>query len=42
MDGRDQNKYRTLVGKPNGKIQLLIPRRGWDYNIKIDLKWNRI
>jgi hypothetical protein len=29
---------RVLVGKPEGKRQLGIPRRGWEGNIKADLQ----
>jgi hypothetical protein len=30
--------YRILVGKPEGKRPLGIPRRRWDYNIKMYLR----
>jgi hypothetical protein len=30
--------YRILVGRPEGKRPLGIPRRRWEYNIKMDLK----
>ena len=30
--------YRVLVGKPEGKRPLGIPRRRWKYNIKMDLQ----
>ena len=30
--------YRVLVGKPEGKRSLVIPRRRWEDNIKIDLQ----
>jgi hypothetical protein len=30
--------YRVLVGKPEGKRPLGIPRRRWDDNIKMDLQ----
>jgi hypothetical protein len=33
-----RNAYRTLVGKPEGKRPLGIPRRRWVDNIKVDLK----
>jgi hypothetical protein len=36
--------YRVLVGKPEGKRQLVRPRRRWDDNVKMDLQevgvWN--
>jgi hypothetical protein len=32
------NAYRILVGKPEGKRPLGIPRRRWVDNIKIDLR----
>jgi hypothetical protein len=35
--GEKRNAYRTLVGKPEGKIPLGRPRRRWMDNIKIDL-----
>ena len=30
--------YRVLVGKPEGKRPLGIPRRRWEDNIKVDLQ----
>ena len=30
--------YRALVGRPEEKIPLERPRRGWECNIKMDLK----
>jgi hypothetical protein len=30
--------YEILVGKPEGKTTLGRPRRGWENNIKMDLK----
>jgi hypothetical protein len=30
--------YRVLVGKPEGKRPLGIPRHRWEYDIKMDLK----
>jgi hypothetical protein len=30
--------HRVLVGKPQGKRPLGIPRFKWEYNIKIDLQ----
>jgi hypothetical protein len=41
MKEEKRNVYRSLMGKPEVKIQLGRPRRGW-YNIKMDLgeiKW---
>jgi hypothetical protein len=32
--GQKRNVYRTLVGKPEGKIPLGRPRRRWMDNIK--------
>jgi hypothetical protein len=32
-----RNAYRLLVGKPEGKRQLEIPRRRWVDNIRMDL-----
>jgi hypothetical protein len=37
MEGR-RDVYRVLVGKPEEKIQLGRPSRGWEDNIKIDLQ----
>jgi len=36
--GWDRGTYRVLVGKPEGKKPLGIPRRRWQNNIKMDLK----
>jgi hypothetical protein len=33
-----RNAYKILVGKPEGKRPLGRPRRGWEDNIRIDLK----
>jgi hypothetical protein len=33
-----RNAYRILVGKPEGKRQLGIPRHRWVSNIKMDLR----
>jgi hypothetical protein len=38
MCGLVRNAYRTLVGKPEGKIPLGRPRRRWVDNIKMDLR----
>jgi hypothetical protein len=35
--GKKRNVYRILMGKPEGKISLRIPRRRWVDNIKMDL-----
>jgi hypothetical protein len=32
------NAYSILVGKPEGKRPLEIPRREWEDNIKMDLR----
>jgi hypothetical protein len=36
--GKKRNAYRILVGKPEGKKPLGIPRRRWVDNIKMDFK----
>jgi hypothetical protein len=36
--GEGRNKYRVLVGKPEGKRQLERPRCRWGDGIKIDLR----
>jgi hypothetical protein len=36
--GEMRNLYRILVGKPEGKIPILRPRRRWENNIKTDRK----
>jgi hypothetical protein len=35
--GEIRNAYKILVGKPEGKRPLGIPRRRWEHNIKIIL-----
>jgi hypothetical protein len=35
--GEKRNVYRLLVGKPEGKRPLGIPRRRWIDNIKVEL-----
>jgi len=35
--GERRGVYRVLVGRPEGKRPLGIPRRRWEDNIKIDL-----
>jgi hypothetical protein len=37
-DGEKRKTYRILVGKPEGKRPLEIPRRRWVANIKMDLR----
>jgi hypothetical protein len=40
--------YRVLVGKPEGKMPLVRPRRRWEDNIKLNLQerdvgiWTRL
>ncbi|KAJ4449040.1 hypothetical protein ANN_00434 [Periplaneta americana] len=36
--GESRNAYRVLVGRPEGKRPLGRPRRGWEDNIKVDLR----
>ena len=36
--GEDRGVHRVLVGKPEGKRPLGIPRRRWEDNIKMDLQ----
>jgi len=36
--GQRKCLYRVLVGKPEGKRPLTIPRHRWQDNIKIDLQ----
>jgi hypothetical protein len=36
--GKRRGVYRDLVGKPNGKRPLGIPRRRWEDNIKKGLQ----
>jgi hypothetical protein len=36
--GGKRNKYRILIGKPEGKGPLTRPRRSWVDNIKMDLR----
>jgi hypothetical protein len=35
-NGREEERYRLLVGKPEGKRQLGRPRRRWADNIRMD------
>jgi hypothetical protein len=37
-NGGDEDVYRILVGKPEGKRPLGRPRRRWVDNIKMDLR----
>jgi hypothetical protein len=36
--GEKRNKYRLLVGKPEGKRPVGSPRRTWVDNIRMDLR----
>jgi hypothetical protein len=36
--GGEANELRVLMGKPKGKIPLGRPRRGWENNIRINLR----
>jgi hypothetical protein len=36
--GEEGDVYRVLVGKPEGKRPLGIPRHRWEYNIRMDLQ----
>jgi hypothetical protein len=36
--GEGRGAYRVLVGRPEGKRPLGIPRRRWEYNIKMDVR----
>jgi hypothetical protein len=36
--GEGRGVYRVLVGRPEGKRPLGKPRRGWEDNIKMDLR----
>jgi hypothetical protein len=40
--GEGRVVHRVLVGKPEGKRPLVRPRRGWEDNIKRDLKWEGV
>jgi hypothetical protein len=40
--GTERKAYRILVGKPEGKRPLGIPRCRWVDNIKMDLKSDRM
>jgi hypothetical protein len=36
--GERSGAYRALMGKPEGRWSLRRPRRGWEDNIKMDLR----
>jgi hypothetical protein len=36
--GENINTHKSLVGKREGKIPLGVPRRGWEDNIRRDVK----
>jgi hypothetical protein len=36
--GEKMHEYRALVGKPEGKSPLRMPRHRWKDNIKMDLR----
>jgi hypothetical protein len=36
--GEGRGVYKVLVGRPEGKRPLGRPRRGWEGNIKLDLR----
>jgi hypothetical protein len=36
--GEKRNAYRILVGNPEGKRPLGIPRHRWEGNIRVDLR----
>ena len=36
--GDRRRAYRVLLGRPDGKRPLGMPRRRWEHNIKIDLQ----
>jgi hypothetical protein len=36
--GEDRGVYRVLVGKPEGKETIRVPRHRWEDNIKMDLQ----
>ena len=38
MYGERRGAYRILVGKPEGKRPLGIPRHRWEDDMKVDLK----
>jgi hypothetical protein len=40
--GERRNGYRILVEEPKGKRPLDRPRRRWDVNVKMNLRWNEV
>jgi hypothetical protein len=36
--GEGRGAYRTLVGRPEGRLPLGRPRRRWEDNIKMDIR----
>jgi hypothetical protein len=40
--GGMRSAYKILVGKPEGKRRLGRPRRRWEVNIRMNLKWNSV
>jgi len=38
LDNRIMSEIQVLAGKPEGKRRDLRPSRGWEYDIKMDLK----
>jgi hypothetical protein len=36
--GEERKVYKVLVGKPEGKIPLGRPRRGWENGIRMELR----
>jgi hypothetical protein len=42
MNEANRNAYRILVGKLEGKRALERRRRGWVYNIKMDLRYDGV
>jgi hypothetical protein len=37
MHVRDKDCIKLLAGNPEGKVPLGSQRRGWEYNIKVDI-----
>jgi hypothetical protein len=37
-ENKKKNAYSVFVGEPGGKKPPVTPRRGWEDNIKIDLR----